>query len=132
MNQAVQSQQTPITSTANQALIPGVIDALQKRTGWKALRETLKREKLPLGQGWKDLATNAAESTQNGERLRRFIATYFAESIVAGERYVQIYHPSEDQLSDLIASAKMSVSANSDFTRCYPSCSSAFSWLSKA
>lgn len=112
----------PLPNTQPSALpsISAIVDALRERTAWGTMRETLKKERLPVGQGWKDLAANAAESTQQGEKLRTFVRTYFSDSITGGERYVQLYQLSKEQILSIIKNTASAVADNTAFRAAYP------------
>jgi hypothetical protein len=110
----------PKTLSADQPSIEVVVEALQKRTMWGAMRGALKKEKLPVGQGWKDLIANATESTSQGEKLRTFVHAYFADSIVSGERYVHLYQLSKEQTLSTLKGLNSAIHKNTVFSAKYP------------
>ncbi len=85
-----------------------------------AMREALKQEKLPVGQGWADVIANATESTQQGERFRQFLGVYFAESTITGERYVQLYSVTDDVAQLIAAQIKGATAHSATFGAAYP------------
>lgn len=97
-----------------------LVSAIEARSSWTLLREALKREKFPPGNGWKDLKGSAAESNQEGVRLREFLRQYFEESLVAGERYVQIYSVEKELIDALSMSLVCAKVPASEFCATYP------------
>ncbi|RFP23896.1 hypothetical protein D0T21_28480 [Duganella sp. BJB476] len=84
------------------------------------LRDALKVEKLPLGQGWGDVIANATESTTQGERYRKFLRAYFAESTITGERYVQLFDVADDDAKQIAAQIQGATANSPTFGSTYP------------
>jgi hypothetical protein len=112
--------QPQLAKKASALHVEALVDALQKRTSWKAMRETLKREQLPIGQGWKDLTTHAIGNSSEAGKLQKFIESYFADSILAGERYIQLYQLSKEEILQLLDESAVTSISDTDFSSTYP------------
>ncbi|WP_157137875.1 hypothetical protein [Herbaspirillum lusitanum] len=84
------------------------------------MRQSLKQEKLAVGMGWDDLLGNATQSTSDGAKFQNFLNSFFAESIVTGDRYVQIYQLDKSRIDNLCKDLATSVIKKSDFHSVYP------------
>lgn len=84
------------------------------------MREALKSEKLPVGQGWKDVTANSSENTPQGVKLRAYVQKYFTESIITGDRYVQLYEVSGMLTSAILRKLENVVVSESAFSSSYP------------
>lgn len=107
-------------SSQKQVSVEGLVEALKARTMFTAMREALKREKLPVGQGWADVIANASESTTQGDRFRQFLGTYFAETTITGERYVQLFAVEDDEAKQIAAQMQAAVATSPTFGTPYP------------
>lgn len=112
------AHQTPVTLAS--LPVDDLVSALELRTSWTLIRKALKLQKLPIGMGWKDLKGHAAENNAVGIRLRIFLRQYFEESIVTGERYVQLYAIDKALVSVLVAACKFVSVPASPFADRYP------------
>lgn len=112
----------PMLKTAAPVLpaIDALVDALQQRTSWPMMRDALKREKFPVGLGWKELLGHAAENTPQGQKMRTFLQTYFAESTITGDRFIQLYEVEEQVISSIVGKLTNVTAPNSVFSDCYP------------
>lgn len=97
-----------------------LVAALESKVNWTLLRTALKQAKLPVGLGWKALASNAEEATPEGSRLRKFLSDFFDETIIAGERYVQIYSVEKSFIDSLLKAIEKSTPLKSEFSEKYP------------
>lgn len=120
MNTVSSPYPAPKTKPTTSLAVEALVDALQKRTMWTVMREALKKEQLPVGQGWKDLLANVTESTSQGSKLRTFVQAYFSDAIVAGERYVQIYQLGKEQITEITDFLTFATPSISDFSDKYP------------
>ena len=103
-----------------QSRVESMVAALKSRTLFTPMRDALKREKLPVGQGWADVIANATESTTQGERFRSFLESYFAEATVTGERYVQLFDIDTDDAKQLAAQIGAVKVSSATFGSTYP------------
>lgn len=111
----------PITQSSQSSLpMESLVSALQQRSSWPLMRNALKHEKFPVGLGWKELLGHATESTTEGTRLRIFLQKYFAESIVVGDRFVQLYEFSETLAASVVKKMQSATVPNSMFSSTYP------------
>jgi hypothetical protein len=111
-----------VATSASKPELPmeSLIEALKSRTMFTALRDALKREKLPLGQGWGDVVANATESTTQGDRFRLFLRQYFDEAIITGDRYVQIFDLEKAEVAALASQMKALSAVSLTFGANYP------------
>lgn len=112
----VLAQQTPTAPLS----VDELVSALELRTSWTLMRTALKLEKLPIGLGWKDLKANASENHSIALKLRTFLRGYFEESVVTGERYVQLYEIDKALVATIVNACKAIVIPASPFSSKYP------------
>lgn len=110
----------PKSTSKPELPVESLIEALKSRTLFTHLRDALKREKLPLGQGWGDVLANAAESTPQGDRFRAFLRQYFAEATITGDRYVQIFDLETGEAAQLAAQMNAVTATSITFDANYP------------
>jgi hypothetical protein len=97
-----------------------LVSALELRTSWTLMRKALKEEKLPIGLGWKDLKAHASETHTIAQRLRVFLRNYFEESVVTGDRYVQLYDIEQELVGQIVEACEAVVIPDSAFSAKYP------------
>lgn len=114
------SSAAPVPAPKPKLPVDQLVSAIELRSSWTLLRDALKAAKFPPGHGWKDLKGTAAESTKEGARLREFLREYFDDSLVAGERYVQIYTVEKELIKALSTSLLGAKVPPSDFAATYP------------
>jgi hypothetical protein len=112
----VLTQQSLQTNESTENLVA----ALKARVLFTVMREALKHEKLPVGQGWSDVVDNAKESTSQGARFRKFLSDYLAEANITGDRYVLLYDVGEDEIQSLARDMKGAIAHSPDFGAVYP------------
>lgn len=113
----LQAAPTPTTPTQP---IDNLIDALRDRVKFTVIRKILKAAKLPVGQGWGDVTANASESTAQGSQLRAFLKQCFYDSLIAGEKYVQIFEVENKFIADVVAKLERATAPASEFSARYP------------
>ncbi len=111
------SQLPPVVPTLS---VDELVSALELRTSWTLIRKALKLQKLPVGLGWKDLKGHAAENNAVGAKIRVFLQEYFEESIITGERFVQLYSVEKGLVSSIVSTAKTVTVPSSAFSAKYP------------
>jgi hypothetical protein len=115
------TQVPPVVSSSISTIsVDELVSALELRTSWTLIRKALKLQKLPVGIGWKDLKGHAAENNAVGAKLRVFLQQYFEESIITGERFVQLYSVEKDLVSSIVATANTVTMPTSGFSKKYP------------
>lgn len=115
------TQVPPVVSSSISTLpVDELVSALELRTSWTLIRKALKLQKLPVGLGWKDLKGHASENNPVGAKLRVFLQQYFEESIITGERFVQLYSVEKDLVSSIVATAKTVTMPTSAFSAKFP------------
>lgn len=100
--------------------IDEVISALKSRCKWGRLRSALKEEELETGSGWDSLFKNAEGKTETALRLNSFLRKYYVETILAANRYVQLYQIDELTVCGLLKNLTNAVVQPSIFSATYP------------
>lgn len=97
-----------------------VIGAMRSRCRWPKVRAALKKANLPTGLGWTELEGAAGDKHGNGPKLRQFLADYYSEHMIAGDRYVQLYDLPDGTKTALLATLKGATVPTSVFSASYP------------
>ncbi len=97
-----------------------VIAALKERSVWTEFKQTLKNAELPIGLGWKDFEANASENSDQGQKIRDHLRSFYVAHIMAGERYTQLYDLPASLSKTLIAKLNKFSITPADFSVHYP------------
>jgi hypothetical protein len=67
-----------------------VVEAVKERTSWPFMREVLKKNGIPPGNGWAILLANSDSPMADGVTVEQFLRKFHSEIVVSGERYVKV------------------------------------------
>ena len=107
---------------SNDEAVPllAVIEAIKERTPWPFMREVLKKNGIPPGNGWGLLIANASNTLAGGSTVEEFIRKFHREILISGERYVKLYELEQSHVSLLEAKLRQATPHRSEFSAKYP------------
>lgn len=97
-----------------------VVEAVKERTSWPFMREVLKKNGIPPGNGWAILLANSDSPMADGVTVEQFLRKFHSEIVVSGERYVKVYELKDDDVSHLSRDLASAVALSNDFSAKYP------------
>lgn len=97
-----------------------LVDVLRRRCSWPLMKRILATRNLKPGGGWPDLKVRAAKGDHDSQVIADLVRQTYFGSLVAADRYVQLYELDESLAKAVLARLAASKVAASPFSPRYP------------
>jgi hypothetical protein len=116
------AQRVALTPTPRVALEPveKLIELLRVRCSWLLMKSLLSSRNLKPGGGWPDLKTRVAVGDNDSQIIASLVRKAYLDSIVAGNRYVQLYQIDASLAAAIASRLSSAVVAPTPFSVRYP------------
>ncbi len=97
-----------------------LVGYLKGRCSWPSMKLLLSLKGLKPGGGYPDLIARAAKGDADGEVISKLVRITYLNIIATGDRYVQLYVLSDDEVKQVLARLQSATVASSVFSEAYP------------